>query len=71
MSGWDEARDTRNLELGRCVDCEGDKTDAELAAGRWRCQACRVKRAARAKRKRAGGDVFSGQIHRPRAGWRA
>lgn len=66
FSGYDKARDQRNLELGRCVDCQKDKSDADIEAGRWRCQACRRKRALRMQRRRVTADVMAAaRVSRP------
>lgn len=72
FSGYKKQRDYLNLELGRCVDCECDKTDEEVARGNWRCAKCRAKRAAKMAKKRIGSaaDVMTSHVYRPRANWR-
>lgn len=37
---WDRERVERLRDLGRCTACEGELTDVEFAARRWRCAKC-------------------------------
>lgn len=56
FSGYHKDRDQLALELGRCVDCGGDKTDEEIALGRWRCATCANALRRRARQSQARGD---------------
>jgi len=68
---YDKARDQLMLDLGRCVDCGRDKTDAEITKGHWRCATCRARRTRHAALLRHGHDgLDSARIYRPRAGWK-